>query len=75
MAEKNEANIISYSVLINADGKIITESRIVEVDGLKGKLSPSILATLKTIIRIANTEFYKIHNKIERELDARIYKD
>ena len=75
MAEKNEANIISYSVLINANGKLITESRIVEVDGLKGELNPGLLATLKTIIRIANTEFYKIHNKIERELDARIYKD
>ena len=75
MAEKNEANIISYSVLINANGKLITESRISEIDGLKGELDASLLATLKTIIRIANTEFYKIHNKIERELDARIYKD
>ena len=75
MAEKNEANIISYSILINANGKLITESRIAEVAGLKGELDASLLATLKTIIRIANTEFYKIHKKIEDELDARIYKD
>ena len=75
MAEKNEANIISYSILINANGKLITESRIAEVDGVKGELNPGLLATLKTIIRIANTEFYKIHKKIEDELDARIYKD
>jgi len=42
---------------------------------MKGKLNVSTMATLKTIIRIADVEFKKIHNKIEIELDAKVYKD
>ena len=70
-----EANVISYKVLIDATGKIITESSIAEIDKMKGILPAYTLSTLKTIIRIADVEFKKIHNKIETELDAKVYKD
>ena len=75
MAKKTEANIISYSILANAKGKLVTEYSIAEVDKLEGKLDIETLSTLKTIIRIAKEEFKKIHGRIERELDARVYKD
>jgi hypothetical protein len=75
MAKKTEANIISYSILANAKGKIVSEYSIAEVDKLEGKLDIETLSTLKTIIRIAKEEFKKIHGRIERELDARVYKD
>ena len=70
-----EANVISYKVLIDTTGKIITESSIAEIDKMKDKLPVSTFSTLKTIIRIADVEFKKIHNKIESELDAKVYKD
>ena len=70
-----EANVISYKVLIDATGKIITESSIAEIDKMKGILPAYTLSTLKTIIRIADVEFKKIHSKIETELDAKVYKD
>ena len=70
-----EANVISYKVLIDTTGKIITESSIAEIDKMKDKLPVSTFSTLKTIIRVADVEFRKIHNKIEAELDAKVYKD
>ena len=70
-----EANVISYKVLIDTTGKIITESSIAEIDKMKGILPAYTLSTLKTIIRIADVEFEKVHNKIETELDAKVYKD
>ena len=70
-----EANVISYKILIDSTGKIITESSIAEIDKMKGILPVYTLATLKTIIRVADVEFKKIHNKIEAELDARVHKD
>ena len=72
---KNEANIISYKVLMDSTGKIISESSIAEIDKMKDKLNPALIATLKTITRIADVEFKKIHYIIENELDARSYKD
>ena len=70
-----EANVISYKVLIDTTVKIITESSIAEIDKMKDKLPVSTFSTLKTIIRVADVEFKKIHNKIESELDAKVYKD
>ena len=70
-----EANVISYKVLIDTTGKIITESSIAEIEKMKDKLPASTFSTLKTIIRVADVEFRKIHNKIEAELDAKVYKD
>ena len=75
MIKKKEANIISYSILANAKGKLVTEYSILEADKLEGELDIETLSTLKTIIRIAKEEFKKIHGRIERELDARVYKD
>ena len=72
---KKEANISSYKILLDATGKVITERSILELDKMKGKLNVSTMATLKTIIRIADVEFKKIHGKIESELDSRLYKD
>ena len=75
MTKKKEANIISFSVLANAKGKLVTEYSIAEVDKLEDKLDAITLSSLKTIIRIAKEEFKKIHVRIERELDARLYKN
>ena len=73
--KKKEANIISYSVLIDSKGRVLTEQKVSEIYKLKDKLNPILFATLNTIIRIAKEEFKKIHGKIETELDSRSYKD
>ena len=71
----SEANIISYKILVDSTGKLVTEQAIAEVDVIKKDLSPYTYAVLKTIIRVVDVEFKRIHNKIITELDARLYKD
>ena len=73
MPRKNEANIISYSILIDNKGKIITEESIADISQIKNKLNPLAYSTLETITRVAKEEFNKIHYQLETELDARLF--
>ena len=70
-----EANIISYKVLVDSTGKLVTEQSTAEIDKVKDSLKPYTYALLKTVIRIASVEFKQIHNKIITELESRVYKD
>jgi ABC-type dipeptide/oligopeptide/nickel transport system ATPase component len=70
-----EANVISYKVLVDATGKLVTEQSVAEIDQIKDSLNPYTYALLKTIIRTASVEFTQIHAKIITELEARVYKD
>ena len=71
----SEANIISYKILVDSTGKLVTEHATAEISKVKDDLSPYTYAILKTIIRIVDVEFKRIHNKVITELDARVYKD
>jgi len=71
----SEANIIGYRILVDSTGKLVTEKSIAEINKVKGDLSPYTYSILKTIVRVADVEFKRIHNRIETELDARLYKD
>ena len=71
----SEANIISYKILVDSTGKLVTEHATAEIAKVKDDLSPYTYAILQTIIRIVEVEFKQIHNKIITELDARVYKD
>ena len=75
MPRKNEANIISYSVLMDPKGKIVTEQSISDISAIKERLTPITYATLQTITRLAKEEFSKIHSKLEKELDARKFSE
>lgn len=70
-----EGNIISFKVLMDSTGKLVTESSILELPKMKDKLTTETYNTLKTIIRVVDTECKKLHNKIENELDSRSYKN
>ena len=70
--KKNEAVLVSYKLLIDTKGKVITERSVSDIDQLEEKLNPVIFNTLKTTIKLAQVEFDKIHNLIEANLNARI---
>lgn len=70
---KQEANIISFAVLIDKKGNIVTEQKIAEISEIKNKLNPITYATLETIVRVAKAELHQVHYKIETELDAKVY--
>ena len=70
--KKNEAVLISYKLLVDTKGKVITERSISDIDQLEEKFNPVIFNTLKTTIKLAQVEFDKIHNLIEANLNARV---
>ena len=70
--KKNEAVLVSYKLLIDTKGKVITERSISDIDQLEEKINPVIFNTLKTTIKLAQVEFDKIHNLIEANLNARV---
>ena len=70
--KKNEAVLISYKLLIDTKGKVITERSISDIDEIENRLNPIMFNTLKTVIRRAKAELDKVHNKIEADLNGRI---
>lgn len=70
-----DGNIISFKVLLDSSGKLITEKSELELNKIKDVVPTETYYTLQTILRTVNAEFNKLHNKIETELDARAYKD
>tara|TARA_Y100000004_G_scaffold22385_1_gene22744 strand:+ start:399 stop:614 length:216 start_codon:yes stop_codon:yes gene_type:complete len=70
-----DGNIISFKVLLDSSGKLVTEKSELELNKIKKSIPKETYYTLQTILRTVNAEFNKLHNKIETELDARAYKD
>jgi hypothetical protein len=70
--KKNEAVLVSYKLLIDTKGRVITERSLSDIDQIEEKFNPIIFHTLKTTIKLAQVEFDKIHNMIEDNLNARI---
>ena len=70
--KKNEAVLISYKLLIDTKGKVITERSISDIDEIENRLNPIMFNTLKAVIRRAKAELDKVHNKIEADLNGRI---
>lgn len=70
-----DGNIISFKVLLDSSGKLVTEKSEVDLPKLKDSISKETYFTMQTILRVVNAEFNKLHSKIETELDARAYKD
>ena len=56
MPRQNEATIISFEVLIDTKGKIITEQSIADISVIKEKLPVNTYYTVQTIIRAAKEE-------------------
>ena len=50
--KKNEAILVSYKLLIDTKGKVITERSVSDIDQLKEKLNPVIFHTFKNTIKL-----------------------
>jgi len=70
-----EANIISFKVLLDSAGKLVTEKAVVDLPKIKDSVSKETYYTLQTILRVVDVEVSKLHTRVESELDARAYKD
>jgi hypothetical protein len=70
-----EANLISYKIVFDSKGKLVSERSIADIKEIRNQFTTSEFETLQTILRIAKLELDKVHNLIEANLNARRMKD
>jgi len=75
MSKRKEATLISYKLLYDRYGKLVTERTTTDISSLKKFLTTEEFTNLKTILREATTKLDSIHSYIETHLNARIMKD
>ena len=65
-----EANILSYRILFDTKGKLITEISGLPIEDAGKAFSGSDLKIIQTVIREGRQKMTDIHNHLEAELDA-----
>jgi len=56
-----DGNIISFKVLLDSSGKLITEKSELELNKIKDAVPIETYYTLQTILRTVNAEFNKLN--------------
>ena len=65
-----EANILSYRILFDTKGQLITEISGLPIKDAGKAFSGSDLKIIQTVIRVGRRKMNNIHNELEAELDA-----
>ena len=68
--KSKEANILSYRILFDTKGQLITEMSGLPIGDAKKAFSGSDLKIIETVIREGRQKMKDIHNKLESEIDA-----
>jgi len=71
-ARRNEAKLLSYTLLYDRSGKLVTERTSTDITELKKYFTLEEYETLKTIMRDATQQLDTVHHHIEACLNARI---
>jgi hypothetical protein len=69
--KRTEAKLLSYSLLYDRSGKLITERLTTDIEKLKPYFTTEEFNTLKTTMQEATVYLDKVHNLIEAHLNAR----
>ena len=73
--KREEATLLSYKLLYNRAGNLVTERTSVDIKEIKKYFSLEEYATLQTVIREATNKLDEVHNYIEANLNARKFTD
>ena len=65
-----EANILSFRVLFDSKGQLVTEVGGLPIEEAKKVFKGTDLKIMQTIIREGRQKIFKIHNELEAELDS-----
>jgi|TARA_R100000988_G_scaffold7682_1_gene4464 hypothetical protein len=65
-----EANILSFHILFDTKGRLVTETSGLPLKDAKKIFKGSDLKIVETVIREARQKILAIHNELESELDA-----
>jgi hypothetical protein len=70
--KRTEARLLSYTLIYDTAGKLITERTVTDISSLKTFLSSEEFTTLQTALKEATVKLDTIHNQIESHLNARL---
>ena len=70
MTNKEEANLVSFKILLTRDNKIITEFSILPEDMVDEVFPPDDRPLMKTIIRNGKAKLENLHDFFQRELNS-----
>ena len=65
-----EANILSFRILFDTKGQLVTEISGLPLNDAKKAFSGTDLKIIQTVIREGRQRIQDIHNELETELDA-----
>ena len=65
-----EANILSFHILFDSKGRLVTETRGLPLQDAKKIFKGYDLKIVETVIRESRQKILDIHNQLESELDA-----
>ena len=69
---KHEARLLAYELLyIKNDRQLVTQRTTTDISSLEKYFTKEEYNILQTVLRSAQTELNKIHNKVEADLNAR----
>tara|TARA_R100000935_G_C2802434_1_gene151117 strand:+ start:87 stop:323 length:237 start_codon:yes stop_codon:yes gene_type:complete len=70
--KREEAQVLSYRLLYDRSGKLVTERIATDISSLKKYLSKEEYNTLNTVVREATLKLDGVHSYIENYLSARV---
>lgn len=70
MINKNEANLVSFKILLTRDNKIVTEFSMLPEDMVDEVFPLDDRALMKTILRNGKEKMGKLHDYFQKELNA-----
>ena len=70
MINKNEANLVSFKILLTRDNKIVTEFSMLQEDMVDGIFPKDERDIIKSILRNGKYKLSDLHNFFQRELNS-----
>ena len=70
MINKDEANLVSFKILLTRDNKIVTEFSLLPENMVDEVFPLDDRALMKTIIRNGKAKLENLHDYFQRELNA-----
>ena len=70
MINKNEANLVSFKILLTRDNKIVTEFSMLPEDMVDDIFPIDERALIKNVLRNGKNKLQDLHSFFQRELDV-----
>ena len=70
--KRTEARLLSYTLIYDTAGKLMTERTVTDISSLKAFLSSEEFTTLQTVLKEATAKLDTIHGQIESHLNSRL---